>query len=45
MLDRLVVLFLCGLGVYGEEEPGALPDIGYSLQWLVRRRGMVTGII
>jgi hypothetical protein len=38
-LDHLVVLFLCGFGVYGEERPRAVTKVGFSLQklrWLIR---------
>jgi len=35
-LGILVVLFLCGFGVYGEERPRAVTEIGSSLRWLSR---------
>jgi hypothetical protein len=35
-LDHLVVLFLCGFGVYGEERPRAVTEIGFPLQRLIR---------
>ena len=35
-LDHLVVLFLCGFGVYGEEGPRAVTKVGFSLQRLIR---------
>ena len=38
LLCSLVVLVLCGLGVYGEDQPRAGPRIGLFLQWRVRRR-------
>jgi hypothetical protein len=34
-LGVLVVLFLCGFGVYGEERPRAVTEIGSSLRWLI----------
>jgi hypothetical protein len=40
LLGPLVVDILCGLGVYGEEQPRALPRIGLFFQWRVRRRRM-----
>jgi hypothetical protein len=34
-LDHLVVLIVRGLGVYGEEWPGAVTEVGFSLRWLI----------
>jgi hypothetical protein len=34
-LDHLVVFVICGLGVNGEERPGAVTEVGLPLQWLV----------
>jgi hypothetical protein len=34
-LDHLVV-FICSLGVYGKERPGAVTEAGFSLKWLIR---------
>jgi hypothetical protein len=33
-LDHLVVLFLCGFGVYGEEWSRAVTEDGFSMRWL-----------
>jgi hypothetical protein len=35
-LGILVVLFLCGFGVYGEEGSRAVTEIGFNLRWLIR---------
>jgi hypothetical protein len=36
--DHLVVFILCSLGVYGEERPRAVTEVGFSLKWLTMRR-------
>ena len=33
-LDHLVVLFLCGSGVHGEEWSRAVTEVGFSMRWL-----------
>jgi hypothetical protein len=35
-LDHLVIFFLSGFGVYGEERPRAVTKAGFSLRWLTR---------
>ena len=42
LLYNLLVHVLCGLGVYGEDRPKAVPKIGHSAQWRVRRRHLIT---
>ena len=37
-LGHFVVFIVCGLGVYGEERPGAVTEVGFSMKWLARRR-------
>ena len=44
-LDHLVVLILCGFGVYGEEGPRAVPEIRLPLQLLVWRRHMMVAAV
>jgi hypothetical protein len=36
--DHLVVFILCNVGVYGEEFPRAVTEVGFPLQGLVRCR-------
>jgi hypothetical protein len=43
-LDHLVVLIIRGLGVYGEERPGAVAEVGFSLHWLIRCWSRVKGL-
>jgi hypothetical protein len=35
-LDHFVIFIVCGLGVYGEERPGAVTEVGFSLGRLIR---------
>ena len=44
-LNQLVVLVLGGLGVYGEEPTRAVPEIRFSLPWLVVRRHRVVAAL
>jgi hypothetical protein len=37
-LNHLVVFVIRSLGVYGEERTRAVTEVGFSMQWLVRRR-------
>jgi hypothetical protein len=43
-LDFLVVGYLCSLGVYGEERPRAVAEVGFSSRWLIRRRLRVEAV-
>ena len=43
-VDHLVILFLCSLGVYGEERPRAVTKIGLSLQRLILCRPRVAAV-
>jgi hypothetical protein len=45
VLDHLVVFVICSLGVYGEERPGAVTEIGFSFQWVIWRRLRVRAFI
>jgi hypothetical protein len=38
----LVVFFLCGFGIYGEEWSGAVTEIGLFLRWL---RWLIRGLL
>ena len=37
-LGHFVVFIVCGFGVYGEERPGAVTKVGFSVEWLTRRQ-------
>ena len=43
-LDHLVVLFLRGFGVYGEQWSRAVTEVGFSLRWLIPCRPSLTAI-
>jgi hypothetical protein len=43
-VDHLVVLFLCDLGVHGEERPRAVTKVGFSLRWRIRCRRRAVGV-
>jgi hypothetical protein len=42
LFDLLLVFNICSLTVHGEERSGAVPGVGFSLRWLIRR---ITAII
>jgi hypothetical protein len=43
-IDHLVVLFLCNLRIYGEEQSRAITKVGAPLELLIRCQRMVVAV-